>query len=320
MADSYLSPSITNEGINLLIKALNGENIAFTKIVLGDGVPSDKNEISDIANKRLEIGISEMETHEGYIVLTGYCNSSELEESFYGKELGVYAKGKDENEVLYAYRYSEAEVDFFPSKDSGRTLEVVLSVVVQIGKAENVTAILIESDAYASKTDFKRHCDERNPHKTTADDVGAAPKAHGHNVKDITGILPVNKGGTGVSSYEQMAQKINENLNMKAPQFGIYTGNGAQGRVIDLGFKPSAVILCDNYGNMHDDINGYVGGVAIGKYGCCSQRGSVQSAESWNSGYTTLMIVDNGFRVNYYPENKVYSNANGRTYRYIAFR
>lgn len=320
MTDSYLSPSITNEGINLLIKALNGENIAFTKIVLGDGVPSDKNEISDIANKRLEIGISEMETHEGYIILTGYCNSSKLEESFYGKELGVYAKGKDENEVLYAYRYSEAEVDFFPSKDSGRTLEVVLSVVVQIGKAENVTAILIESDAYASKTDFKNHCDERNPHKTTADDVGAAPKAHGHNAKDITGILPVTKGGTGVASYEQMAQKINEKLNVKAPQLGIYTGNGAQGRVIDLGFKPSAVILCDNYGNMHDDINGYVGGVAIGKYGCCSQRGSVQSAESWSSGYTTLMIVDNGFRVNYYPENKVYSNANGRTYRYIAFR
>ncbi len=316
MADSYLSPSLTKDGINLLVKAMNGESITFTKIALGDGTQSDKNTVHDLSNKKLEIGISEAETHEGYLVLTGYCNSSELNEAFYGKELGVYAQDAEGNEYLYAYRYSELEVDFFPSKNSGRAIEIVFSVVVQVGTAENVSAILIDSDAFASKSEFKSHCNADNPHKITCKTIGASPDTHTHSADDIKkGILPIARGGTGVKTYEELAGKISG-----IPIFGTYTGDGTQGRTISLGFTPRAVVLCDNYGNFHDDINGYVGGIAIGSHGCCSQRGSTSSAESYDNYYTTLMIVNNGFKVNYYSENKVYSNASGRTYRYIAFR
>lgn len=42
MADSYLSPSLTKDGINLLVKAMDGGSITFTKIALGDGAQSDK--------------------------------------------------------------------------------------------------------------------------------------------------------------------------------------------------------------------------------------------------------------------------------------
>ena len=316
MTDSYLMPSLTKDGINLLIKALDGESIAFTKIALGDGTRSDKDTVHDLANKKLEIGISEVEPHEGYMIITGYCNSSELDEAFYGKELGVYARDSKGQECLYAYRYSESEVDFFPSKNSGRTIEIVFSVIVQVGSAENVSAILIDSDAFASKAEFKTHCSAKNPHNVTCSEIGASPDTHTHSADDIRkGILPVARGGTGVKTYEELAGKISG-----IPIFGTYTGDGNRGRVIELGFTPRAVILCDNYGNMHDDINGYTGGIAIGKHGCCSQRGSTSSAESYDDYYTTLMIVDNGFKVNYCSDNKVYSNTNGRTYRYIAFK
>ena len=321
MADSYLSPSLTKDGINLLVKAMDGGSITFTKIALGDGTQSDKNTIHDLANKKLEIGISEAETREGYLVLTGYCNSSELNEAFYGKELGVYAQDADGNEYLYAYRYSESEVDFFPSKNSGRVIEIVFSVVVQVGAAENVSAILIDSDAFASKSEFKSHCNADNPHKITCTTIGASPQAHTHSANDVkSGILPVARGGTGADTYEKFVENMSKSGALGIPVFGTYTGDGTQGRTISLGFTPRAVILCDNYGNMHDDINGYIGGIAIGNHGCCSQRGSTSSAESYDDYYTTLMIVNNGFKVNYYSENNVYSNASGRTYRYIAFR
>lgn len=322
MADSYLSPSLTKDGINLLVKAMDGGSITFTKIALGDGgAQSDKNTVHDLTNKKLEIGISEAETHEGYLVLTGYCNSSELNEAFYGKELGVYAQDADGNEYLYAYRYSESEVDFFPSKNSGRVIEIVFSVVVQVGAAENVSAILIDSDAFASKTEFKNHCNADNPHKITCKTIGASPQAHTHSADDVkSGILPVERGGTGAGTYEKFIENMSKAGALGIPVFGTYTGDGTQGRTISLGFTPCAVILCDNYGNMHDDINGYIGGIAIGSHGCCSQRGSTSSAESYDNYYTTLIIVNNGFKVNYYSENKVYSNASGRTYRYIAFR
>ena len=301
---------------------MDGGSITFTKIALGDGgAQSDKNTVNDLTNKKLEIGISEAETHEGYLVLTGYCNSSELNEAFYGKELGVYAQDADGNEYLYAYRYSESEVDFFPSKNSGRVIEIVFSVVVQVGAAENVSAILIDSDAFASKTEFKNHCNADNPHKITCKTIGASPQAHMHSADDVkSGILPVARGGTGADTYEKFVENMSKSGALGIPIFGTYTGDGTQGRTISLDFTPRAVILCDNYGNMHDDINGYIGGIAIGSHGCCSQRGSTSSAESYDDYYTTLMIVNNGFKVNYYSENNVYSNASGRTYRYIAFR
>lgn len=320
MRDNYLTPSLTNEGISMLIRSMNGEKIKFTKLSFGDGTPNNVTNIKNLSTTKLTIGISDFEKKDDYIILTGYCNSSQIEESFYAKELGVYAEDENKNEKLYAYRYTDSEVDFFPALSTGRSIEMTFSVIVQIGNAENVSAILVESDAYAGKEDFKKHCEERNPHKTTANDVGAAPKTHGHNVSDLTGILPVEKGGTGAGTYEELVEKMSKSGALGIPVFGTYTGDGTQGRVITLGFKPYAVILCDNYGNFHDDINGYTGGIAIGAYGCCSQRGTVANAESWNSSYTTMMIVDNGFKVNYYPDTKVYSNADGRTYRYIAFR
>lgn len=311
MQDNYLTPNLTNEGISMLIRAMDGEQIKFTKLSLGDGTPNDMTNIKNLSAAKLEIGISDFEKKDDYIILTGYCNSSQIEESFYAKELGVYAEDSEGNEILYAYRYTESEVDFFPAKDSGRALEVVLSVVVQITNAENVFAILIDSDAFASKADFDAHCKEKNPHKITIDDIGASPANHTHDAADIGGILQVGHGGTGVTSYKQLADKVNIFLNVKTPHVGVYTGDGKQGRVINLGFKPNIVILCDNYSGLR--------GIAVGKYGCCSSAGSVAASESWQRNYTSLMIVDNGFKVNYHQENKVYSNVKGRTYRFIAF-
>lgn len=41
---------------------------------------------------------------------------------------------------------------------------------------------------------------QQNPHGVTAEQVGAAPASHTHPVGQVTGVLPVSKGGTGVGS------------------------------------------------------------------------------------------------------------------------
>ena len=40
-----------------------------------------------------------------------------------------------------------------------------------------------------------------NPHRVTAEQIGAAASNHSHPVGNITGVLPVSKGGTGKSSW-----------------------------------------------------------------------------------------------------------------------
>ena len=171
MADRYLTPSLTDEGLAMIVRAINGETVTFTKLVLGNGTPSDLDNVTEMANPLLEVSFTDSETEDSYLLLTGEVSSADIDTSFYGKELGVYAKIDDE-EVLYAYRYTET-ADYYPASDSGRTLELTISVVVQVGTAENVTAILVSGDAYASKTDFDNHVDDTtNPHEVTKEQVG----------------------------------------------------------------------------------------------------------------------------------------------------
>ena len=313
MSDNYLVPAVTDEGISMLVRCMNGEAIKFTKIVLGDGIPEDPLHVSQMKNPRLEIAITGFEKKEGYLLLNGSCNNGKIDEAFYAKEIGIYAAGEDGNESLYAYKYAESEVEFFPSKSSSRTLEIEISVIAQIGKAENVSAIISKDDAYVSKADFQAHCEEKNPHMTTAEDVGASPVRHKHSTADISsGILPVSFGGTGVNSYDALAEK----MNIKPPVFGRFKGDGTVGRIISLGFRPRAVILCDSYGN----IGNGAGGIAVGKYGCHSSASVSASTETeWNS-FSTLQITSNGFKVSSNPQTKVFSNIEGRSYHYIAFR
>ena len=170
--DKYLTPNLTKEGLSMIVKALHGDSITFTKIVMGNGTPEDLDNVEDVANPLLNVPFVEKTAYADYLLLTGETTSASIEVSFYGKELGVYATDSSGQEYLYAYRYTE-NADFFPSSEEGRTLELRISVVVQVGTAENVTAILTEGEAYALKSDFNAHVtDQTNPHKVTKAQVG----------------------------------------------------------------------------------------------------------------------------------------------------
>lgn len=173
MAEEYLTLQTTPTGMNMIIRSLYGDSISFTKIVIGSGTPENARSVTALANQRLSIGIKKADAKADYLLLTGDVTSADIASGFYGKELGVYAAGADGVEHLYAYRYNDTDADYYPSSSSGRTLELTMSVVVQLGNAENVTAVLIEGDAYAKAE-------------------------HKHDAADIeTGVLPINRGGTG---------------------------------------------------------------------------------------------------------------------------
>ncbi len=173
MAQNYLNLETTPAGLNMIAKTIYGESITFTRLVIGNGKPSSTDDITDLANALVEVGITKMEKSDGRIILTGQLTSSDIDSSFYGTELGVYAKDKTGTEALYAYRYNESDVDYYPATSSGRAIELTFSVVIQIGSATNVTAILIEGDTYADKEEFDAHVTNKsNPHGVTKDQVG----------------------------------------------------------------------------------------------------------------------------------------------------
>jgi hypothetical protein len=132
----------------------------------------------------------------------------------------------------------------------------------------------------------------------------------------IFGTLPVSRGGTGKTTQNDLAQYVNAAGIVK----GVYSGNNAADRTINLGFTPKAVLVFSFEGNTHDDIHGYSGGLALSGWNSVIYGASTSYATTWSTSYCVLGIVTNGFRVNYNANQRIYSNTSGDYYYYIAIR
>ena len=427
-----MTPNLTDAGKNLLLRALTGETITFTKIQLGNGPAQDAKAATGLVNPLLTVELSKIEIGEEYVTLTAAFTNGTVVSGFHITEAGFYAKDPDDEtkELLYALgNEDESTADYVPN-NANRILEMEFNALLFIGDAENVAAAINSSLVYASAADLEAHttnvenphgvtkeqvglgnvpnrstndqtptyetatsfatltsgeklstafgkiklaitnlinhiANKSNPHGVTAAQVNAAAKAHTHNASDINaGMVPVARGGTGASSFPNGAlvrgtggTSLNYLQGAGAlyspstgkPQFGtlpismggtgvttlngllalvaenlfvtgMYDGNNAQGRVIDLGFTPKAVLLFDAEGNTHDDVDDLHGGLALNGYNVISRNASNTYTTTWSNSYCVLGIVSGGFRVNYYTGNEIRSNESGHRYYYIAFR
>ena len=427
-----MTPNLTDAGKNLLLRALTGETITFTKIQLGNGPAQDAKAATGLVNPLLTVELSKIEIGEEYVTLTAAFTNGTVVSGFHITEAGFYAKDPDDEtkELLYALgNEDESTADYVPN-NANRILEMEFNALLFIGDAENVAAAINSSLVYASAADLEAHttnvenphgvtkeqvglgnvpnrstndqtptyetatsfatltsgeklstafgkiklaitnlinhiANKSNPHGVTAAQVNAAAKAHTHNATDINagtvpvarggtgassfpsgalvrgtggtslsylrgvgalyskstgapqfGTLPISMGGTGVTTLNELLELVAENLFVT----GMYDGNGAAGRVIDLGFTPKAVLVMDAEGNTHDDVDDLHGGLALLGYNVIDRNASNTYTTTWSNTYCVLGIVSGGFRVNYNSGREIRSNESGHRYYYIAFR
>ena len=170
-----IAPTITEAGRNLQIRAIAGETITFTRFKIGNGelADADISALVDLINPLVEFPINEMDKSEtGYIKLTGNFDSTYITSDFRWRELGVFCKGEDDIEVLYAYSNDGENAGMLKANSTDVVAEQTVSLVIAVGNATSVTAILSASALYASKTEFDAHLKEKNPHKVTKEQVG----------------------------------------------------------------------------------------------------------------------------------------------------
>lgn len=383
-------PKLTDIGKSLLLRAISGEQITFTRFEVGSGrLPegSDGSELTGLIWSMVEFEISDMTVNDtGNVTLTGTFDSSDVKEDFEWRELGLYCKGEDGFEMLYAYANSGDDAELLHSLTTDILTEQTVTLVVAVGEAENVTAVISPKGQYALRDDFEAHVEDQqnphkvtkqqiglgnvpnsapqdspvvfadaasneplntgetiqtligkisravkqlyshlnsngNPHKVTLEQVGGAKSTHKHNASDVNaGVLPPERGGTGVESVDALRALIGTNAAMS-----VYSGDGTVKRLIQVGFKPSAVLLCTGNGAMSDSVRGVCGGLALGAYGLRSMASTLPThATTWDDQYTALLITDNGFYVNYHEgetaEERIATNQNSETYLYIAYR
>ena len=394
------APALTERGMSLLMRAIGGEQITFTRFKVGSGsLPSgsDGSELNDLITPVLAFSITDMDdTQEGLIALTGEFDNESVVNDFTWRELGIFARGEDNAEILYAYANDGNDASVVRKLNTDVLTIQTVTMIIAVGEAENVTAVYSPHQQYALAADLTAHKEAtnnphsvtkaqvglgnvvnkapsnmqinfeeaanrdniatgetlatlmgkikkvftdaiahitstNNPHSVTRAQIGAAAASHSHSALDISSgesdpALPIVAGGTGVKTLNQLRNLIGINATV-----GIYTGDGTVKRGMNLGFKPSAILLTDEYGRVWDDTDGILGGMAVGLYGIRSRdSSSATDATVWDNQYTALLADEDlenqfaGFYVNFYEgssaDENISTNKTGVVYHYIAYR
>lgn len=204
---------LTEFGKAALIHGLAGGSIAFNVIEIGGAEipPSDFSKVTALADTKLNTKAISQKQIDNTLNLKFQFDNKKVSSDFFWTEIGYFATvtksdGNTENGmVLYGYNSKET-ANHIPSYTSNNTLnKYICQIGINYSDDLNVTITLDEFEDYASKSDFAEHISATNPHNISCNTIGAAKAAHVHSAVDITsGMLGVERGGTGVSSLKKI--------------------------------------------------------------------------------------------------------------------
>lgn len=169
---------ITDYGSAAIIAAIYEDTaLTFTGIVLGDGTLPAGTRIkgmSAVISPKKTLQFDSCTTSDNVATLVFTLQLSGISSSFYLRELGVMASIDDgETSSLYAYTNAGSEAILVKPDTSGNHANIVFTLHVAVGDAENVTAIISEVTGYVTDEEFEDHLtDYNNPHHVTKAQVG----------------------------------------------------------------------------------------------------------------------------------------------------
>lgn len=159
---------LTSLGLTLLAKAQAGATLHFTRVVMGEGTiaeDTDTTKMLDVVSAKLELPISNVNvTGTGTATLETQLQNNNLKHGFFAKEVGIFAKINDEEEVLYAYRNTGDDSEYIPAGGGSELWNITYNVVTVVHNAENITATISGDTVYVSYGSFVNHRDSENPH------------------------------------------------------------------------------------------------------------------------------------------------------------
>lgn len=158
----------TKKGLDLNSAANAAQKaVIFTKVTVGDGdVPSDTSvmDLTAVVSPKMNLDITNKENKgNGQFTIRATLGNDTLEQGFYAKEIGVYAKLDGDKEVLYAYTNGGNYVDYIPDKSSPIDAQV-FNIEVIIGNLQQAT-IVIEDETHITEKDLQDHNTSDSAHE-----------------------------------------------------------------------------------------------------------------------------------------------------------
>ena len=143
---------LTEKGRELLAKGLSGETITFTKMAIGDGTSlTSERERTALINQITTLPILNINVkRNGTCEINALLTNKSVTTGFYIKELGIFAHGNDNVEILYAYNISTSP-DFVPPFSANNVVEIEYVDTIIVDQVANVTAVIDPSITYITK-------------------------------------------------------------------------------------------------------------------------------------------------------------------------
>lgn len=143
---------LTEKGRELLAKGLSGETITFTKMAIGDGTSlTSERERTALVNQITILPILNINAKgNGTCEISALLTNKSVTTGFYIKELGIFAHGNDNVEILYAYNISTSP-DFVPPFSANNVVEIEYVDTIIVDQVANITAVIDPSITYITK-------------------------------------------------------------------------------------------------------------------------------------------------------------------------
>lgn len=149
MAGIFNEAVLTRQGIELLAKAqAAGGTITLTKATSGAGAHDPGEDLSAstaLKDQRQEFPLAAVSVQNKtnvfvkFVITNHPDGGPDLTQGYYVKEIGLYAKGSDGNEVLYAIAAAvEDQEDYMPSYNSLLPSTITIEFLTEVANAEQV--------------------------------------------------------------------------------------------------------------------------------------------------------------------------------------
>lgn len=160
---AFYDNNVTDVGRLLLGDVQMGASFVPTKIVIGKGyLPQGKTTrtMTDVADVVKELALNKATKNpDGDAIFGAIFSNEDIQEAFYYRELGLYAKGvyynqsggveRETVEVLYSYGNAGENAELIPAYSTGSVVERQLDLLVYIGNDTEVK-LEIETGLYVT--------------------------------------------------------------------------------------------------------------------------------------------------------------------------
>lgn len=171
----WSNTAVTSYGKELLAEALAGTcTIEFVAVSIGSGSYSDDEKSVDfleaqvdLKESRNEYGISSFDRNGNTVILKMMMDNASVNDGYYIRELGVWArrKGSEEKPELYSIVLAE-EADFFPDSSSPLVIKQAFHIVfgnsdVKVSIAEDMGAYVLVDDFWAYQREVAENLEKK---------------------------------------------------------------------------------------------------------------------------------------------------------------